>query len=75
MRQRIIFSALLSGVLSGLMTLWISWMSLGPGPDLLGAWLRAWPSAWPVAGAISFGLAPTMLRLSHRIDSWLVAHI
>lgn len=71
MRQRIIFTILLSFILSGLMTLWVTWLNLGWHDAFVHSWLHAFRSAWPAAALIAFFTAPSMQRLSIRIDGAL----
>ncbi|MPY26213.1 DUF2798 domain-containing protein [Shewanella sp. YLB-07] len=67
MKQRIVFSLLMSFVLSLLMTLWITWINLGLAPNFLWLWAKAFILAWPAAATISFLFAPKVHNLSEKI--------
>ncbi|WP_232504321.1 DUF2798 domain-containing protein [Shewanella benthica] len=72
MKQRIVFSLLMSFVLSLLMTLWITWINLGLQPNFLWLWAKAFILAWPAAASISFLFAPKVHKLTEKIVSkWL----
>ncbi|MCL1063723.1 DUF2798 domain-containing protein [Shewanella benthica] len=72
MKQRIVFSLLMSFVLSLLMTLWITWINLGLQPNFLWLWTKAFILAWPAAASISFLFAPKVHKLTEKIVSkWL----
>ncbi|AXE29562.1 DUF2798 domain-containing protein [Chromobacterium phragmitis] len=67
LRQRLLFSLLMSAAMSFLMTAWVSWLNLGLRPDLLARWLHAFVSAWPAAFAAVLLLAPPIHRLTQRL--------
>lgn len=67
MKQRLWASALMSLILSCLMTAWVTWLNLGFTTDYPAHWLRAWMSAWPVAGLISFTFAPFVQKFSQQM--------
>ncbi|VEB40421.1 Protein of uncharacterised function (DUF2798) [Chromobacterium violaceum] len=51
LRQRLLFSLLMSAAMSFLMTAWVCWLNLGLRPDFIGRWLHAFASAWPPPSA------------------------
>ncbi|WP_237158014.1 DUF2798 domain-containing protein [Shewanella psychrophila] len=72
MKQPMIFSLLMSFVLSLLMTLWITWINLGLPANFLWLWAKAFMLAWPAAACISFLFAPKVHQLTEKIVSkWL----
>ncbi|OUR76314.1 hypothetical protein A9Q83_15850 [Alphaproteobacteria bacterium 46_93_T64] len=68
MKLRLIFSVLMSFVLSFFMTLWVTWLNLGPDPLFLAKWLHAFQLAWPIAALISFISAPTIQVFAQKIN-------
>lgn len=66
-RLRFIFALLMSGLMSMLMTGWVSWLNLGMGPHFAGHWARAFVAAWPAAFAIVLALGPAVQRASQRL--------
>ncbi len=64
MKQRLWFTALMSFVLSILMTCWVTWLNLGAVPDFINYWMKAFSFAWPAAAVISFIFGPGVHRLS-----------
>ncbi|WP_138464952.1 DUF2798 domain-containing protein [Poseidonocella sp. HB161398] len=71
MSQRILFAAMMSLVLSFLMTFFVTWLNLGFGPHFASNWMAAFRVAWPAAGTISFLFGPVVLRASLRLDAHL----
>jgi len=67
MKQRLVFSVLMSFVLSFLMTLWVTWINLGLVDGFAGYWFQAFLLAWPTAALISFATAPSVQRLTQKI--------
>ncbi len=67
LKLRVIHSALMSMVLSFLMTCWITYINLGAVNGYFGFWMKAWLLAWPPAFVISFAFGPAILKLSHRL--------
>lgn len=67
LRQRLLFSLLMSAAMSFLMTAWVSWLNLGLRPDFLARWLRAFVAAWPAAFCAVLLLAPAMQKLTLRL--------
>ncbi|MBA8733935.1 DUF2798 domain-containing protein [Chromobacterium violaceum] len=69
LRQRLLFSLLMSAAMSFLMTAWVCWLNLGLRPDFIGRWLHAFASAWPAAFCAVLLLAPPIHRLTQRLLS------
>jgi len=68
LKLRLIHSLLMSGVLSLLMTCWITYINLGAVDGYLGLWMKAWVLAWPPAFVISFIAGPSILHLAQRLS-------
>ncbi|WP_417790459.1 DUF2798 domain-containing protein [Terasakiella pusilla] len=71
MKQRLVFSLVMSLILSFLMTLWVTWINLGFIPDFVSQWLRAFGMAWPAAAVISFFTAPLVQVMCRKICALL----
>jgi len=67
MKHRIVFAALMSLVLSFFMTLWVTWLNLGPVPLFFEHWMAAFIRAWPAAGVIAFLMGPPVQKLTVRL--------
>ncbi|WP_428796293.1 DUF2798 domain-containing protein [Vibrio kasasachensis] len=67
MKQRILFTVIMSFFLSSLMTLWITYLNLGSTPDFLSLWGRAFLLAWPAAGVISFFVSPLAQTITQKV--------
>ena len=67
MKHRIVFSILMSFILSLLMTCWVTWINLGWGPDFIDKWFIAFRLAWPAAAIIAFALGPFIQRTTQQI--------
>ncbi|MFC3530610.1 DUF2798 domain-containing protein [Vogesella facilis] len=67
LRLRLLFALLMSGLMSLLMTAWVTWLNLGAGAGYLAHWGRAFLAAWPAAFSVVLLLAPTVQRLSLRL--------
>ena len=67
MKQRIIFSIIMSLILSFLMTCWITFINLGISDNFIAQWMHAFLLAWPAAGLISFLFAPTAQKLTQKL--------
>lgn len=65
---RLLYSGLMSLVLSFLMTAWVTYINLGLVDEFTAKWMAAFITAWPAAGVISFVFAPALQRLS----TWLL---
>lgn len=67
MKQRIIFSIMMSFILSSLMTCWITLINLGMSEYFISQWTHAFTLAWPAAGAISFLFSPMIQKLTLKL--------
>ncbi len=61
--ENLLFAALLSGMMSLLITGITTWRSLAPGSDFLGAWCGAWLSAWLFAFPAVIAVSPAARKL------------
>lgn len=68
MLKRIIFTLLLSGKLSFLLTLWVTFINIGFVEGFLSKWKMAFLAAWPVAALAAFFVAPAAAKLT----DWLL---
>ena len=66
MKQRFVFAVVMSGVLSFLMSAWVTFVNVGLVDGFVYRWLGAWLLAWPAAGLISFTLGPGIQSWSHE---------
>jgi hypothetical protein len=71
MKHRIIFSTLISLLLSSLMSAWVTWINLGWSADFYQQWLHAFTLAWPAAALIALISSPEI----HKLASYLVRKI
>ncbi len=67
MKHRLVFSILMSFILSLLMTCWVTWLNLGLGPEFIDKWMTAFRLAWPAAALIAFALGPFIQNTTQRI--------
>lgn len=67
MKQRIIFSIIMSFILSLLMTCWITLINLGMNEHFISHWHYAFWLAWPAAATISFLFAPAVHKLTLKL--------
>jgi len=67
MKQRLIYAFLMSLLLSGLMSCWVTWLNLGLSEYFLNHWLNAFIAAWPVAAAIAFFSGPEVHKISMKL--------
>jgi len=67
MKQRILFTLIMSFFLSSLMTLWVTYINLGSSPDFLKLWGHAFLLAWPDAGVISFFTSPLAQTITKKV--------
>lgn len=65
-KYRLVFSLLMSLILSFLMTAWVTWINLGFVEGFVWKWGTAFITAWPAAAIISFAFGPTIHLLAHR---------
>lgn len=64
---RLVNTALMSTLLSLLMTLWVTWINLGLGPGFVARWLTAWALACPAAFVCVLLLAQPVAQLTRRL--------
>jgi len=69
MKQRLIFTAVMSLTLSFFMTFWVTWINLGFNPDFILQWLRAFSMAWPAAAVISFVMGPFIQAVTLKLSA------
>ena len=67
MKLRLLNAILMSLVLSGLMSGWVTFINLGLTADYLEKWGDAFRLAWPAAAVIAFLFAPRILKISQWI--------
>ncbi|WP_229509259.1 DUF2798 domain-containing protein [Massilia sp. CCM 8734] len=65
-KTRLLFSVVMSALMSFLMTGWVTWLNLGFGPDYPARWMRAFLAAWPAAFTIVMLCGPTVQRFCQR---------
>ncbi|GAA3575976.1 MULTISPECIES: DUF2798 domain-containing protein [Marinobacter] len=68
-KYRFFFSLLMSLVLSGLMTAWVTWINLGLVEGFVVKWATAFVTAWPAAALISFAFGPRIHQLTHWLTN------
>lgn len=64
---RIVFAALMSLLMSSLMSGWVTWLNIGLQPEFLPHWSKAFLAAWPAAFLIVVSCGPLVHRLAARI--------
>jgi len=67
MKHKILFTLIMSFILSSLMTCWITYINLGLSEQFLAQWGNAFLLAWPAAGIISFLCVPVANKITHRV--------
>ncbi|ETX12209.1 hypothetical protein MUS1_00975 [Marinomonas ushuaiensis DSM 15871] len=67
MKFRLYLAVLMSGIMSLLMSGWITFINVGITSNFLTLWAAAWCLAWPVAGLVAFTFGPSAQKLS----AWL----
>ncbi|NRA85766.1 MAG: DUF2798 domain-containing protein [Gammaproteobacteria bacterium] len=67
MKHKILFTLIMSFILSSLMTLWVTYLNLGLSDNFLGHWRNAFLLAWPAAGIISFLFAPLAQKITNKV--------
>lgn len=63
----VLFSLILSGLMSFIVTCVATVKAVGFGTHTFGNWMGAWSLSWPVAFVIAFLAAPLVRRLVARI--------
>lgn len=71
MLQRVIFAMMMAGVLSTVLTAWVTWLAVGFDADFPRLWMRALSTSAPAAATISFIAGPWVLRVSGRLAQTL----
>lgn len=66
-RQRLVFAALMSGMISALMVACALLLSGTPLGQIPGKWIRVWPVMYPVAFTIVVVVAPPLTRWVMRV--------
>ncbi len=64
---RLFNTAVMSLLLSMLMTLWVTWINLGFVDDFFWRWLKAWALAFPAAFICVLVLVQPVMKLSKRV--------
>ena len=64
---RLLNTAIMSFLLSGLMTVYVTFINLGFVADFISLWIKAWILAAPAAFVIVMILAMPVQRLTHAI--------
>ncbi|MBR0573242.1 MULTISPECIES: DUF2798 domain-containing protein [Pasteurellaceae] len=67
LKFRLFNSAVMSFLLSMLMTLWVTWINLGFVDDFLSRWLKAWGLAFPAAFICVLILVQPVMKFSKKI--------
>lgn len=67
MKFRLYFAILMSGIMSLLMSGWITIINVGTPSNFLTLWMAAWCLAWPVAGLVAFIFGPVVQKISARL--------
>ena len=67
MKFRLYFAVLMSGIMSLMMSAWITVINIGITSDFLYLWMKAWCLAWPVAGLVAFVFGPSIQKLTARL--------
>ncbi len=64
---RLFNTAVMSLLLSLLMTLWVTWINLGFADDFLLRWMKAWLLAFPAAFFCVLILAQPVMKFSRKV--------
>ncbi len=60
-------TAVMSFLLSMIMTLWVTWINIGFVDDFLWRWLKAWALAFPAAFVCVLILAAPVMKFSKKV--------
>lgn len=63
----VLFGLILSGVMSGIVTLVVAIKTFGFGMQTLDAWISSWSFSWPIAFAVVLVVAPLVRRLVAKL--------
>ena len=67
LRTRMIFAALMSLLMSLIMSGWITWLNIGFHPDYAARWAHSFLAAWPAAFLAVMLIAPAVQRVTVRV--------
>ncbi|HEC75141.1 MAG TPA: DUF2798 domain-containing protein [Methylophaga aminisulfidivorans] len=67
MKHRMVFSLLMSFVLTFFMSAWVTYLNVGMIEDFVIFWMHDWFLAWPVAAVISFVSGPRLHAFSNTL--------
>ncbi|MCV2401991.1 DUF2798 domain-containing protein [Marinomonas sp. C2222] len=67
MKLRVYFAILMSGIMSLIVSGWVTVINVGMAEHFISFWLKAWLLAWPVAGAVAFLFGPWVQKLSSKL--------
>lgn len=67
MKHKILFTVIMSFILSSMMTCWITYINLGFSENFFAQWENAFILAWPAAGIISFLFVPFAQKLTKKV--------
>ncbi|MGW8393521.1 DUF2798 domain-containing protein [Pseudoduganella sp. HUAS MS19] len=71
LRTRMIFAALMSLLMSVIMSGWITWLNIGFHPQYAQRWGHAFLAAWPAAFFAVMLIAPMVQRVTIRLATAL----
>ncbi len=63
----LIFFALVAALMSGMVSLAVTWINLGPRPDILLKWLPAWGFAFLIAYPVAMIASPPCRKLTLKM--------
>ncbi|WP_300069001.1 DUF2798 domain-containing protein [uncultured Ruegeria sp.] len=66
---RAVFSLIMSGLMSCIVTGIATVKAIGFGPRTVGDWMASWAFCWPIAFTVILLLGPTVQRLVNRLIS------
>ena len=70
MKERLIFTLIMSFQLSLLMSFWVTWFNLGWTEVFVFSWFKAFSFAWPLlAMVISFMITPLSQKLTLKLSA------
>lgn len=64
---RALFSLIMSGLMSCIVTGIATVKAIGMGPGTLGDWMASWAFCWPIAFTVILLLGPSVQRLVNRL--------
>lgn len=66
-KTRFILATVMSSMMVFMVTLTVTYLNLGLGPDFLAHWAKAYFIAWPIAATTAFLVMPMAQRVTGRI--------